>query len=102
MKMQDIPMEKRVRNLINEIAREMSPDHECDVCGPEEGVGIYEDADEEMLALMSENSAIGTCRCCGAVVKYSIPELFTFGAKSEDDIAPIEYRVLSPRLKDLA
>lgn len=95
-------MEKRVRNLINEIAGETSPDHECEVCGSKEGVGIYEDPDEEMLALMPENSAIGTCRCCGAVVMYSIPELFTFETKSEDDIAPIEYRVRSPRLKDLA
>ena len=102
MKMQDIPMEKRVRNLINEIARETSLDHECDVCGSKEGVDIYEDPDKEMLALMPENSAIGTCRCCGAVVMYSIPELFTFEARSEDDIVPIEYRVLSPRLKDLA
>ncbi len=34
MKMEDIPMEKRVRMLINELAHEMSIENECDVAAP--------------------------------------------------------------------
>lgn len=92
--MTELPIEKRFRMFLNHMALEMSRTHPCERCGSTEGLDVFEEPDEEMEALMPENSAIGTCKHCGAVTMYSMPDLFPFDPEQEEDVK-IECRILS-------